>query len=94
MTLSDKKIKISCEIPEDELAWLFSYMDHMIRSYNDDIVMYANQGDREDAEGCTAFRDLFLILYMYFEPFETPAIKEFIKESAGEEGITLHEIRD
>ena len=51
MTLSDKKIKISCEIPEDELAWLFSYMDHMIRSFNDDVLEYANQGDRENVEG-------------------------------------------
>lgn len=90
MTLSDKKIKISCEIPEDELVWLFSYMDHMIRSFNDDVLEYANQGDRENVEGCTVFRDLFLILYGYFEPFETQAIKDFV----GEEGITIHEIKD
>ena len=90
MTLSDKKIKISCEIPEDELVWLFSYMDHMIRSFNDDVLEYANQGDRENVEGCTVFRDLFLILYGYFEPFETQAIKDFV----GEEEITIHVIKD
>ena len=90
MTLSDKKIKISCEIPEDELAWLFSYMDHMIRSFNDDVLEYANQGDRENVEGCTACRDLFLILYGYFEPFETQGIKDFV----GDKGITIHEIKD
>ena len=89
MTLSDKKIKISCEIPEDELAWLFSYMDHMIRSFNDDVLEYANQGDRENVEGCTAFRALFLILYGYFEPFETQGIKDFV----GDKGITIHEIK-
>ena len=90
MTLSDKKIKISCEIPEDELAWLFSYMDHMIRSFNDDALEFCEKGEREDAEGCIAFRDLFLILYMYFEPFETQAIKDFV----GEKEITIHEIKD
>ena len=90
MTLSDKKIKINCDISEDELVWLFSYMDHMIRSFNDDVLEYANQGDRENVEGCIAFRDLFLILYHYFEPFETQAIKDFI----GDQEITINEVKD